>query len=279
MSFSFTPSQKRGLLVLVVLIILVQLGFYLWSLHNQETLIDERNDFYESQLDSLRQLKKKTFDLKPFNPNFLTDYRAYFLAISPDVVDKVNAWRKKDIFVNSIQEFQQRTQLPDSIIQRIQPYFKFPSWTQAPQKRKVHNRKIFEKKDLNTASLEALKTVHGIGPILASRIVNYRTVLGGFLHVTQLNEVYGLEEEVVVRLLDKFEIQSTPTIQKIDVNSATITQLTALPYITPSMARALVVFRTSSGMINSLDSLEKVNGFTSEKIKRIKLYLFCEKEK
>ena len=34
-----------------------------------------------------------------------------------------------------------------------------------------------------------------IGDILASRIVKYREVLGGYIEVSQLDEVYGLSED------------------------------------------------------------------------------------
>jgi competence protein ComEA len=46
--------------------------------------------------------------------------------------------------------------------------------------------------DLNTATVEQFDALPGVGPVLAGRIVEYRTAHGGFTSVDQLREVKGL---------------------------------------------------------------------------------------
>ncbi len=46
--------------------------------------------------------------------------------------------------------------------------------------------------DLNTASASDLEGLPGIGPVLAQRVINWRTAHGGFASVDQLREVSGL---------------------------------------------------------------------------------------
>lgn len=45
---------------------------------------------------------------------------------------------------------------------------------------------------LNTATVEQLDTLPGVGPVLAQHIVDYRTEHGGYRSVDELREVNGI---------------------------------------------------------------------------------------
>ncbi|WP_017625240.1 helix-hairpin-helix domain-containing protein [Nocardiopsis chromatogenes] len=56
--------------------------------------------------------------------------------------------------------------------------------------------------DLNTATQEQLQTLPGVGPVLAERIIAFRTEHGGFKAVEQLQDVSGIGEKRYAELKD-----------------------------------------------------------------------------
>ena len=57
-----------------------------------------------------------------------------------------------------------------------------------------------EKLDINSATVEQLVEVKGIGEVLAQRIIEYRQAQGAFKSVEELNNVKGVGEKTLEKL-------------------------------------------------------------------------------
>ncbi|MEP5912093.1 MAG: helix-hairpin-helix domain-containing protein, partial [Flavobacteriaceae bacterium] len=127
--------------------------------------------------------------------------------------------------------------------------------------------------DLNLATADELKKIYGIGDKLSARIVKFRDRLGGFMVNDQLKDVYGLESDVIGRILEKFQVLSKPKIELININTASVSELTELIYFNYNMAEKIVAYRDRKEPLKSLNELADITGFTPQKIDRIGLYL------
>jgi len=126
--------------------------------------------------------------------------------------------------------------------------------------------------ELNTADTSDLILLEGIGPVISGRIIKYRTLLGGFAEFNQLKEVYGINEELLIKLSGKIEIDTT-FLKKINVNSADESTLAKHPYISNYQAKAIIKYRNSIGRILQKNILLENNIFTPEEFLRIDSYL------
>ena len=278
--FKFNKQERSGIFFLLLIIFVFQgIYFYVKAQPFSGNPKVAVNTLVQSRLDSLKNVAAKdSVKLFPFNPNYITDYKGYALGMSTTEVDRLLAYRATDKFVNSAEEFQQVTLISDSLLATIAPYFKFPKWVNQQKNRpefvtasQKETPKVLG--DLNKATAEELRAINGIGETLSNRIIKFRDRLGGFLVSEQLQDVYGLEPAVVKRALEQFQVMDAPTIQKININKATVEQLAQLVYIDYDLAREIVSYRETNGAFITLDELKRLKSFPADRIERIKLYL------
>lgn len=279
--FKFNKQEQSGIFFLLVIIIILQGAFFYIKLSPFDKA-DKKiavNAFEQRKIDSLKKLSqlKDKVKLYPFNPNFITDYKGYTLGMSVEEIDRLHSFRSLNKYVNSKEEFQKITQVSDSLLAVIAPYFKFPDWVtnkkQTTNTSLKKSNKSISLKDINQATAKDLKAINGIGDKLSARILKFRDRLGGFLVNEQLYDVYGLEPLVVERILMKFNVISPPEIEKININTASAQEIGSLVYISYNIAAKIVKLRELEGPINSFEELTKIEDFPSEKLDRIALYL------
>jgi competence protein ComEA len=60
--------------------------------------------------------------------------------------------------------------------------------------------------DLNTATLEQLDSLPGIGPAIAQRIIDYREQVGGFKTIEEITEVKGIGDATLAKIKDQITV-------------------------------------------------------------------------
>lgn len=279
--FKYNRAQQSGLFVLLVIIVgLLLANHYVSFPSKNELVVDhELMNQFQREVDSLQKLnQQKKYTPKPFNPNYINDYKGYQLNMSLAEIDRLLAYRDQGNYVNSAADFQKVTKVSDSLLAKISTYFKFPDWTQkkatiSKQKTLKSAKSAAAKKDLNTASVHDFQKIKGIGATFSNRIVKYRNLLGGFSVHEQLGEVYGIDDALVKKILTSFEIKQPPKIQKLNINSATFKEIMGLPYTDYEMTKQIFQYKNEVSKINSIKELSLIEGLTAKKIDRLMLYL------
>ncbi|MGS2740489.1 ComEA family DNA-binding protein [Sinomicrobium sp. M5D2P17] len=282
--FRFDKKERSGIFFLLILILVVQ-GVYIASgflfTTKKEEVKEDGLNVFRARIDSLRTRGRKKDTVYPFNPNYLSDHKAYMLGMSVVEIDRLYAYRETGGFVHSVSEFAEITGVSDSLLHKISPYFRFPDFAKRKRSKQpvssgkpVVQSKI--KQDLNQATARDLRVVSGIGEKLSARIVKYRDLLGGFFLDAQLYEVYGLDSVTVESIMEQFEVVELPAIEKLDINSASRKDLASLIYLSWEEAGKIIAYRTMVDKIKSVDELRKIEDFRGKKIDRIKLYLTAQ---
>ena len=96
--------------------------------------------------------------------------------------------------------------------------------------------------------------------------------LGAFVSMEQMNDIWGLSPEVIEKLNTSFTVKSSVNAIKININNASIKELSQFPFFRYALAKEIVIYRSMNGDIK-IEDLTKIKGFPVDKIKIIALYL------
>lgn len=285
--FTFSKGHYAGLLLLVFLIVSAQLVIYIIQ-HQEASSFNQLNKeekewlAIQTEIDSVKLVQaEEQGRIYPFNPNFITDYKGYKLEMTVNQIDKLHQLRAQNKYVNSAEEFRKITGVSSQWLKKYAPYFKFPDWvSKSNAKKSSHNEFVQNKtikkntlKDINTATQADLEAVFMIGEKLAQRIILERTKLGGFVSMEQLSFIWGISEEALQDIAKKFIVKGNPALHKIDINNASMKELSQFPYFNYTIAKNIVTYRSMHGEIKNSEDLTNVKQFPVDKIKIITLYL------
>lgn len=279
----YSASQRLGLLALFIVMIGLQIGYYFTTRSNSIEITEQEKQWMalQEEMDSLKLHKDvNTFKIYPYNPNFITDYKGYKLGMTTQELDRLFAFRKQNKYVNSAKEFQEVTGVSDSLLKVMSVNFKFPDWVNNKKEYSSNSfsfpkkeKEVIVVKDINHATAEDLIKIRGIGEAISQRILNEREKYGGFATMDQMQFIWGLSPEVINYLNQYFKVGDVSQIKKININTASLKELSAYPFFNYSLAREILIFRSMNTRIKGVEDLTKIKGFPVEKVNIIALYL------
>lgn len=298
--FYFTQTERQGILVLAVLIVIV-CSVSALSRHfknddepdsiDKERLEEEYTRFLSSLQEAnlpdhrhltLRSFPKSEAALFPFDPNTADSAAFVRLGLPAWMARNILRYRSKQGKFRRPEDFRKIYGLTDRQYRSLLPYIRIAQETELKDSVQLFTR-LKEYKDtlfkyaagtvieLNGADTAELKKIPGIGSGIARMIVNYRSQLGAFHRIEQLEDIH-LKAEL---LRPWFSIDSR-SVRRINVNKASVQRMMSHPYINFYQAKAIVEHRKKNGKINSLKELSLYEEFSPADFERMKPYVCFE---
>ncbi|MBR3565065.1 MAG: helix-hairpin-helix domain-containing protein [Paludibacteraceae bacterium] len=289
--------QKYGTLIFSILIAIALLLFFISRQanrpqHNIAIPIDSATVrlFSDSlvRLDSmykqsLRFEKKDTIAINrhPFDPNTVDSIELLEQGFKPWQVRNMLKYRAKGGKWKVPADLKKIYGVDSAFYATIEPYISIPTdttdTTDSVNKDSITSHFIVKKDtivEINSADTADLQKVKNIGPYIARLIVGYRDRLGGYYSIEQIKEI----EDLPIGSFEKFSESlavDTSYIRKININKATIKQISFHPYIRTQQAKQIYDYRREKIRINNLDELEQKEIFTPGQWNKVQHYLSC----
>ncbi|MBK7971684.1 MAG: helix-hairpin-helix domain-containing protein [Bacteroidetes bacterium] len=124
---------------------------------------------------------------------------------------------------------------------------------------------------MNTADTTLLCELPMVGPGRARMIYKYREALGGFHRKEQLLEVFTIDS-ATYEAINKSAVLSVTSLRKLNLNQDTLRH----PYLTKSVANAIVSYRRQHGNFSKPEDLRKVLLIDNQLFNKLVPYLTIE---
>jgi len=248
-----------------------------------DTLKKVIRDFKNRAKNSKKKMPPKSVHYVNFDPNKTDSLTWLQLGLRSYTISNILKYRRKGGQFYNCSDLKKIYSLDDQTYVNILPYCSIEIKKKTYEKRKrseytltTSTKPKYNKPkprpiiDINTADTSQLKTLYGIGPVLASRIVSYRSRLGGFHSLDQLIEVYALDSIVLEDNHKRLTLSGN--IRRLDLN-VVLDSLVKHPYIDWSLGRVIVNYRKQHGDYNQPEDLLKTKRVSDSLYRKLLPYL------
>ncbi len=224
-------------------------------------------------------IRKKQPRYFKFNPNTATGPDLDSLGFPSFLSERLIKYRKSGGNFTVKKDVMKLFGMTDEFYHRLEPFIELPESVPGsparikPEESHLMVKTIPEKFDLNLADSSRLVLINGIGPVLAARIIRFRSRLGGFTSLEQLNDIYGLRDPALDNLKTAGFISQEFKPAKININFAGWADLIKHPYFDKDLANRVINYRDATGPFHSLDDLRKIKGVNDTTLSKIEKYI------
>jgi len=241
------------------------------SIEDISVLIDSGDSLKTFSLNSARD----SFSLFSFDPNTAPYDSLTELGLSGKQAATLINYRNKGGKFRKPADIKKIYGIDDKTAEGLIPYITIERDSIKAEKIKpdsIYFKKNMVMIDLNLTDSAALEGLPGVGPVLSSRIIKYRKLLGGFVSGEQLKEVYGLTE-ATYKIVEGRVYADSSAVRGIEVNNAAFTELTRHPYLERYDILSILKYKEINGNILNINELVENKILTAAKAKRISPYL------
>ena len=291
-AFGFSTNEINGFLILVPMMTLIVVSepAYRWWVSGQTRDYSRDTQMLDSLVakwESDANQPPSGYVRFPFDPNTVNKEEMRVLGFPEALSKRIAAYRQKGGLFRIKPDLLKIYGLDSTLYKQLYDYIQLPA-ARVPAASQPRGgvsadtwgrRQVRQSFDINTADTLLLKTIYGIGPRLAVRIVRFRDALGGFVEKDQLYEVYGLDSVVVERLLKVSFIAEDFVPVKININQADKERLSAHPYISWKLAQRILSYRFQHGDFMEVNDIKKVLAIENKNLERLLLYISTTDER
>lgn len=237
--FGFNRQQRNGLAVLtgICFFLLVIRIVYPHFIKPSNILVADLALIHHDAA-SLEKKTEITEKLFMFDPNLVNEEQLLNLGFSKRTASTFLKFRSKGFVFRKKDDLKKVYGITDKLYSRIEAYIIIGAARKTKSNATIAKLKSRAKVELNSADSLQLLDINGVGPSFAKRILKYRSILGGYVNVSQLKEVYGFTEEMFIQIEPQVTVDAS-RVTKININKDDFKSVNKHPYITYELTKMI----------------------------------------